>query len=351
MTQPNRTNFSVLPGDFVNLGDAMLSLAVARRIARDGGRVALLPYRRPSNAIRQEFVKEGFDVFSIRDQPLLALRACIRGSIWIGGGHAIRNEVSFGWLAFTAVVSWLARKSGRNVRVIGAGASSVKSGWRRRLFGMIFSSCDKVCVRDPVSVQSLKADFPAMAEKVSLAADVAFLKGRLDLHPGRLEEFSCVVSPGIDVIEGRTEDPQEILSVLRVLFERFEMRHVIVVSHDSRNEFGLPFCEALGVLVQEALPVTVEVITRSGIEHGLLEPYGRARWIITGRLHGLIIGAKLFRSVFYTTGSASKLRPFAELFEYVPATRTQDIETPLPSNKPIAAAVAQQELAAELNFA
>ena len=129
------------------------------------------------------------------------------------------------------------------------------------------------------------------------------------------------------------------------------MRHVIVVSHDSRSEFGLPFCQALGVLVQGALPVTVEVIARTGIEHGLLEPYGRARWIVTGRLHGLIIGAKLSRSVFYTTGSANKLRPFAELFEYVAATRTQDIETPLPTHKAIAAAVAQQELAAELNFA
>lgn len=350
MTEHMRTDFSVLPGDFVNLGDAMLSLAAARRIARDGGRVALLPYRRPSEAIREEFGKEGFDVISIRDQPLLALRACIQGSIWIGGGHAIRNEVSFGWLSFTAVVSWLARKTGRNVRVIGAGASSIKSGWRRRLFGMIFSSCDKLCVRDSLSAQSLKTDFPSAAEKVNLAADVAFLRGRLDLHPDRLEEFSCVVSPGIDVVEGRTEDPQEILAVLRMLFEQFDMRHVIIVSHDSRSEFGLPFCKAFEAVVRGALPVTVEVVAPGGIELGLLEPYGRARWIVTGRLHGLIIGAMLLRRVFYTTGSASKLRPFAELFKYGAATFPSNIEALPASNNAIAAAVVRQQLAAELNF-
>ena len=345
-----QTNFSVLPGDFVNLGDAMLSLAAARRMTRDGGRVSVLPYRRPSDEVREEFEKEGFEVISMRDHPLLAFRVCNSSSIWIGGGHAIRNEVSLGWLSFTTVVSWLARKSGRNVRVIGSGATHIKSRWRRWLFGNIFSACDKVCVRDQLSAKSLKADFPDAAEKVNLVGDLAFLKGRLDFHANLLEEFSCVVSPGIDLVEGRTEDPQEILEALRVLFERFEMKHVIIVSHDSRSEFGLPFCEAFESVVLEALPVTVEVITQKGIEHGLMEPYGRARWIITGRLHGLIIGAMLRRRVFYTTGSAKKLRPFAELFEYGMATHVQDIQFPSTANESIAPAVLKQGIAAELNF-
>jgi len=351
MTRSARAPCCVLPGDFVNLGDAMLSLATARRMAQGGGRVALLPYRRPSQAMSEEFGKEGFQVISIREQPLLALMTCLRASIWIGGGHAVRNEVSLGWLLFTAVVSWVARRSGRNVRVIGAGASSVGSRWRRVFFGAIFSSCDKLCVRDGTSARSLRTDFPAASHKVHLTADVAFLKEHLELDLGQEEPFSCVVSPGIDVVEGRAEDPREILSVLRVLFERFGMRHVIVVSHDSRSEFDLPFCRALERLVQESLPVTVEVMARSGIEQGLLQPYARARWIITGRLHGLIIGAKLCRSVVYTSGSANKLRPFAELFAYVSATHAQQIETPHLAGRAIAAAVASQAIAAELNFA
>lgn len=344
------TNFSVLPGDFANLGDAMLSLAAARRITRDGGRVAVLPYRRPSDEVRREFEKEGFLVISMRDHPFLAFRACNKASIWIGGGHAIRNEVSIGWLSFTNVVSWLARKSGRNVRVIGSGATHIKSPWRRWLFGNIFSACDKVCVRDQLSLNSLEADFPAVAGKLNLAGDLAFLKGRLDLHANLFEEFSCVVSPGIDFVEGRTEDPEEILDVLQVLYERFEMKHVIIVSHDSRNKFGLPFCEAFEAVVRNALPVTVEVITQQGIEHGLMEPYGRAHWIVTGRLHGLIIGAMLRRRVFYTSGSAKKLRPFAELFEYGRATHVQDMKSPSAVNHSIAPAILRQGIAAELNF-
>lgn len=352
MTEPThaRTAVSLLPGDFVNLGDAMLTLAAARRIAQDGARVTVLPYRLPGAVVRDEFEKEGFAVVSIRDQPWRALRACLRGSIWIGGGHAIRNEISLGWLMFASVLTALARLSGRNVRVIGSGVTPVPSRWRRGLFNIIFWSCDRLCVRDGLSGSALRADFPGMAAKVQLAGDLAFLKGCLTLPAQPVEERACVVSPGIDVREGRTEDPQEILAVLARLVRQFGMRHVIVVSHDSRREYGLPFCQQLAATVKAALPVTVEVIEQGGIQHGLLEPYSRARWIVTGRLHGLIIGALMSRTVFYTAGSAHKLRPFAELFRYAAAARVPGVDAVPASYDGLSAAILTQAAAAELNF-
>lgn len=349
MTRFAPSRSSLLPGEFVNLGDAMLSLAAARRLARDGAQVVVLPYRRPSDDVREEFEKEGFQVIAMRDQSLLALRACASGSIWIGGGHAVRNEVSLGWLLFTAVVARLAKLSGRGVRLIGSGVTPIRSGWRRWLFGQVLTSCDKTCVRDPLSARSLTADFPALGGKVQLAGDLAFLDGCLDLPSDRMEPFTCLVSPGIDVREGRMEDPSEILRVLRALLERFEMKHVIVVSHDARSTLGSDFCRTLEAAVQKALPVTVEVIARGGIEHGLLEPYGRARWIITGRLHGLIIGALLGRRVIYTRGSANKLRPFAELFDYK-AAGAEDRDKVQAASDFMAQAVARQKAAAEANF-
>jgi len=349
MTRFVQARSSLLPGEFVNLGDAMLSLAAARRLTRDGAQVVVLPYRRPNEDVRREFEEAGAEVIAIRDQPWDALRACSSGSIWIGGGHAIRNEVSLGWLAFTAVVSSLARKSGRNVRVIGSGATPVKTGWRRWLFGRILASCDKICVRDPLSARSVSVDFPPLAKKVQVAGDLAFLDGCLDFPGDRMEKFTCLVSLGIDVREGRVEDPSEILMVLRALFEHFELKHVIVVSHDSRTELGLDFCRTLEAAVQKALPVTVEVIAAGGVELGLLKPYGRARWIITGRLHGLIIGALLGRSVIYTRGSASKLRPFAELFSYR-ATCASDADKFHAASDAMAPAIAKQKMAAETNF-
>jgi len=340
---------AVLPGEFVNLGDAMLSLAAARRLSRDGGQVTVLPYRRPSEEVRSEFEKEGFEVIAMRDEPLRALRACGSGSIWIGGGHAIRNEISLGWLLFTTVVAWLAKASGRTVRVIGSGATPIASGWRHRLFGRILACCDRICVRDPLSAKALRADFPAVADRVERAGDLAFLDGCVHLPAGHPETSACLVSPGIDVQEGRVEDPSEILKVLRDLFERCGMKHVIVVSHDSRTELGLDFCRSFAAAVQEAMPVTVEVAAQGGIEHGLLQPYGRARWIVTGRLHGLIIGALLRRSVIYTRGSASKLRPFAQLFDYQPAGATGGDPFHARGDT-IAQALARQRVAAETNF-
>lgn len=341
---------TLLPGEFVNLGDALLSLAAARWLVRAGHRVVVMPYRRPGDEVREEFEKAGAEVIAMRDAPLRALRACSSGSIWIGGGHAIRSGVSLGWLAFAAVVSWLARKSGRTFRVVGAGATAIKTGRQRRLFGQIFGMCDRICVRDPQSAQSLVADFPEHAQKIQLAGDLAFLDGCLALPQDTMEPSTCLVSPGIDAGEGRLEDPAEILGELRALHERFGLRHVIVVSHDARKALGADFCHALADTIRNALPVTVEVPAAGGVERGLLEPYGCARWIITGRLHGLIVGALLGRSVIYTSGSATKLRPFAQLFGYGAAS-VQEVDRFDATTDVIALAVAAQRKAAEANFA
>ena len=350
MTLPNRPKSALLPGEFVNLGDAMLSLAGARRLAREGHRVAVLPYRQAPDEVRQEFQREGFEVIGIRDQPWRALRACMAASVWIGGGHAIRNDVSMGWLLFTALVSWLARLFGRSVRVIGSGVSAVKPGRKRWLFSRILAACDRICVRDPLSAQSIEADFPEVAGKLQLAADLAFLKGCLAFDAGRMDPLACLVSPGIDVREGRKEDPAEIVAVLRVLVERFGMKHVIVVPHDARPEYGLAFSREFEAAVRAALPVTVEVVAGGGIAQGLLEPYSRARWIITGRLHGLIVGANLGRSVIYTPGSAHKLRPFAELFGYKATACAGQDDAFHCASEVITAEIGRQQLAAELNF-
>lgn len=349
MTEHPPAKSSLLPGEFVNLGDAMLALAAARRLAREGREVVVLPYRRPADEVREEFEQAGAQVIGLRDEPWRALRACSSGSIWIGGGHAIRSEVSLGWLVFAVVVSWLARISGRQVRVVGAGATPVRPGWRRRLFGRVLAACDAICLRDPLSAQSVRADFPAQAGKVRVAGDLAFLDGGLAFPSGRMEPLTCLVSPGIDAGEGRIEDPAEILTELRALVERFGLQHVILVSHDARKALGLDFCRSLESEILKVLPVTVEVSAPGGVERGLLQPYGRARWIITGRLHGLIVGALLGRSVIYTRGSAGKLRPFAELFGYRPAGGQDDHRFHVASER-IAPAIATQKAAAEANF-
>lgn len=349
MTELHQAKSTLLPGEFVNLGDAMLALAAARRLSRGGRHVVVMPYRQPGEEVRREFEQAGAEVVAMRDQPWRALRACGAGSIHVGGGHAIRNEVSLGWLAFTAVVTGLARISGRQVRVVGAGATPVKAGWRRWLFARVLGACDAICVRDPQSAQAVRIDFPALAGKVRLAGDLAFLDGGLAFPADPMEPATCVVSPGIDAGEGRLEDPAEILAELRTLVERFGLKHVIVVSHDARKELGLDFCRALEAAILKALPVTVEVSPAGGVERGLMQPYGRARWIITGRLHGLIVGALLGRSVIYTRGSASKLRPFAELFGYR-AAGVHDETRFQAASEVIAPAVATQKAAAEANF-
>ncbi|MGJ7581380.1 polysaccharide pyruvyl transferase family protein [Variovorax sp. RHLX14] len=345
-----KSKFVLLPGDFVNLGDAMLALAAARHIAKNNGQCVLLPYRQPNNAICQEFLKNGFEVIGIRDRPLSALRACVGSSVRIGGGHAIRNDVSFGWLLFALLIAVLTRVSGHSFGVIGSGASPIKNQQKKKIFAMIFRLCQNIYTRDKFSADVLRSDFPVAIQKIKVAGDLAFLKNCIDLKSHHRENGTCLISPGIDIIEGRNENIMEIINVLEKLFNQKELKHVIVVSHDSRSEFGLPFCTNLKSLIEKRMAVPVDLVNSEEIEIGLLIPYGRARWIITGRLHGLIIGALQASQVFYTTGSAQKLRPFAEMFNFKLAEHEGlSKEISCPSSIDGHSLVLQQK-AAELNF-
>ena len=327
----------------------MLSLAAARRLTKDGSVCTLLPYRKPSREICAEFESEGFTVIGLRDEPAKALWACRSSNIRIGGGHAIRNDVSFGWLLFTSVASRWASLLGKSVRVIGSGATPLQSTAKRLLFSIIFSTCDKVCVRDKISAAFLLAEFPTARTKIEVTGDLAFLKDAVEFNRASSDGHTCLVSPGIDANEGRQESPSEILAVLRKLSKTKNMRHVILVSHDSRDHLGGSFCESLEAKILEELSVTVERISDTTIRNGLLAPYARSTWIITGRLHGLIVGALYGRNVLYTTGSADKLRPFAEIFKFRPAHElNKDLDFVDKESMPNQLLL--QQKAAELNF-
>ena len=66
----------------------------------------------------------------------------------------------------------------------------------RRLIGIIFNACDKICVRDSLSATSIRADFPAMGDKVKLAGDLAFRK---------LRPFAELFQYGTATLAARTE--------------------------------------------------------------------------------------------------------------------------------------------------
>ncbi|RZL43913.1 MAG: polysaccharide pyruvyl transferase family protein [Variovorax sp.] len=341
----------LLPGDFVNLGDAMLSLAAGRRIMQDGRQCILMPYKTPSDKIRKEFETAGLKIVSIRANPARAFKACLRSSIRIGGGHAIRNEVSLGWLSFTVAICFWAVVCGHCTAVVGAGATSIRSRWKKFCFQLIFDRCTEINLRDAVSLDLLKAEFPASAVKMKKTGDLAFLKGCLSLRPDLHASDTCLVSPGIDSGESRNEDPKEILRALRRLHEQEGLKRVLIVSHDLREDFGLSFCRTLGATIGRELPVEVRLIASDGVADGLLAPYGQAHWIITGRLHGLIIGALQSREVIYTRGSAGKLKPFADLFGFGSVDepgRTHEADARRPLRD---ASLTTQQRAAELNFA
>lgn len=328
----------------------MLTLAAARHIS-DGGRdtCTLLPYRSPSEDIRKEFEAEGFNIVGVRDHPFKALWASKSGSIFIGGGHSVRNNVSLGWLFFTLIASKLAQLSGRRVRVVGSGATTVTSKRKKWLFAKIFSTCDKICLRDNDSKKFLVSDFPALHTKVELTGDLAFLKDCVRLQAGAPEQFTGLISPGIDLSEGRHENLSEIMELLRVMIDKLGMHKVMIVSHDSRENLGGSFCANLARQIRSDLSVDVDLINSSRIQDGLLNPYARAKWIITGRLHGLIVGALYGRKVFYTTGSAGKLRPFAEIFGYHAASYLNDANK-FDDTEAIRKTLIIQQRAAESNF-
>jgi polysaccharide pyruvyl transferase WcaK-like protein len=303
-----------LVGDFFNLGDAFLAETQALHLASRGApQVTVAPYQRPPEGMVAHFERRGLQVLAMRARPLAFLGECLRSDVFIGGGHAVREAISLGWLLLALIGCTLARWRGRRVLLVGAGVTPVKHRGKRMLWRAVLACCQALSVRDASSAQHLAALAPACVPRLRVSNDVAFL-AELDAPPPAPARI-VVVSPAIDPGEARDVDAPRIVRLLDALQRRGLLDEARFVAHDIRAQFDSDYCERLAEHVAHELRLPARV-ANGAIGSRLVDSYRDAALVVTGRLHGLIAGALLRKPVLYTGESARKLQPFGERFGF-----------------------------------
>jgi polysaccharide pyruvyl transferase WcaK-like protein len=308
----------IFSGHLINLGDALIALRQAKHFQSKGHSVAVFPWEDVQDSVRDDFTNSGIEVVPIRHKPLRALWLSLRSHVIFGGGHMVREQVSTFWLAFTALSFFLSRTTGHRVLIAGVGVSKVQHTVRSALYRLMLRFANAAYVRDPVSEQVLRELAPASTQKIHLGGDMAYIGGPLQNRPA---SGVCVVAPAVDKSEARGIDFEEILAVLTQLKSE-GLQRVTLVPHDLRDDFDLQACHQIKAFLTGKIDAPIDVLAIDDVSSGLMSAYGEATWVITARLHGLILASLFGAKVFYTEASAKKLKYFAEFFGYKSASNT-----------------------------
>ncbi|MEN0104804.1 MAG: polysaccharide pyruvyl transferase family protein [Pseudomonas sp.] len=314
---------AIFCGHLINLGDALIALREARHFQAKGHKVVVCPYEEAHGELRADFEQLGIDIVPIRNQPLKALWVCMRSHIIFGGGHMVREQVSSAWLLFTTLAFLGSRLFGHRVVIAGVGVSKVQHKLRARLYRAMLRLATVAYVRDPVSEQVLRDLAPASSGKIHLGGDMAFIGGPIENLPA---SGVCIIAPAVDKSENRSVDHEEILLVLNHLKHQ-GLRRVALVPHDIRDDFDLQACREIKAYLADKVEVPVDILPINDLSSGLLPAYREASWVITARLHGLILASLNGATVFYTEASSKKLKYFAEFFGYTSARKDNPAAT------------------------
>ena len=298
----------LMVGDLANTGDAFLATVAARQLRAAGFEVLVVPYRLHATDSGDELQRDGFAVLPLRQRFWGVWRWMLGGHLFFGGGHAIREPVSLAWLAMVNALALSARLGRGRVEFLGVGATALRTAPKRWGFALLLALSTRVVVRDEASVAVVRRIRASAVNKLHWGADLALasvLAGRIPMEPGL-----CLVSPAVDALEGRAVLADDTLSLLLNLHAQGQLRRVLLVPHDWRPRMDQSALQALQPLLQAALPVPVALCEAHGLSARLIEPYQRAQWVLTGRLHGLLVGVLAGCRVIYFDASAPKLAPF-----------------------------------------
>ncbi len=307
----------LLVGDLDNLGDALLAQVEAEQLAAHAPPAAMViaPYAPAPAAMDAHFAARGARVLAMRDRRAAFVAACFGAELYIGGGHAVREAVSLGWLLLVLLGSWAARLGGGRLSVVGAGASPVRDRRKRLLWRLILGGARAIRTRDAASAAVLTQMLPGLARRIQVTSDLAFM-GRFDAAPAQHGPRAvCVVSPAVDRLEGRQTDEDRLLRLIGALHRQGVIGEVRLLAHDIRPAMDTALCGALAERIARELGLRATLLD-GPLGSRLLDAYRGADLVITGRLHGLIVAAMLHRPVICFGDPTGKLRPFAQRFGF-----------------------------------
>ena len=250
-----------------NLGDELLLTELLRRLRRGTpeSRVAVLSACPPATRARH-----GVEAVP-RDRPRAVLRALERCDLLLsGGGSLLQDGTSSRSLWYYLGLLALAQAMGKDTMVYSQGAGPLLRPWNRALTRAVLSKTTAVTLRDGASREALVA-LGLRAPMGGASAPVLSLSIRP--RGGGRSQLAWV-------IHGRYCTT----AVCRALGEA-----MAALNHRGCTSWLLPFCPGEDTPILETLAPWGRMVSREQLWPRLR----RCGVVISMRLHGLILGAKL----------------------------------------------------------
>ena len=302
--------------DLENRGDALIALVESSFLRTRSGYdiVQVETWDRPPGAVQTDLGGQDVAAASIRLGPARFLRSCFFADLYIGGGNMLRPDVSRRWLV-TIILGLLLCRLTKGVAIcVGVGAVDARARLHRLLWATCLLLCSRVHARDEGSAEIVRRDHPEVARRVDVTGDVVFVGERAE-PAGDPERRTCLIAPAFDRSEGRTVDTAQVVKLLVELFRTGRARRVVLVAHDPRPHMDGDICRTLASELAAAIAVDIELVLPDG-PNALIEAYSRADLVITGRLHGLILGAIHGLPVLRLPEARNKMAPFGIALGY-----------------------------------
>jgi polysaccharide pyruvyl transferase CsaB len=151
-----------------NLGDDAILLGFAGGLDRDGHDIVVL-----SGSPEETYRVYGFPSVPRKDFAKVGEAIAKCDALVFPGGSIFQDVTSLRSVAYYSQLVKKAKSQGKKVILLGQGVGPLKGFFGRRMAASAFQAADAIAVRDPASMETLKA--LGVRKGIRLAADCAFL--------------------------------------------------------------------------------------------------------------------------------------------------------------------------------
>jgi polysaccharide pyruvyl transferase WcaK-like protein len=311
----------IFAAELANIGDYIL-LKQTITILRDLGVKGDITARQwgvPKDAISNRHDQLGCRVIRTRnlfDYLGSSLGACLI----IGGGQAIRKNMSLASLISMALCVVVAKATEGKLVFIGCGVSRVTSPIRKIIWRYLLKSADLVSIRDSGSL--VNAHALMKNDRAYFTGDLALLCPEAEEVPEPTFKPLLTIAPCIDVSENRAFSIDGLVRVVTQVAAQRGLVEICVLAHDVRENIAPPVCREIAKKITATSGhLKISVITSGSLEE-YFAIYRKSNIVISNRLHAILLSIMFGAKTIVLDDSNSKIAEIVKYFKLVtlPAT-------------------------------
>jgi polysaccharide pyruvyl transferase WcaK-like protein len=293
-----------------NIGDEATLRSIARLFADGGGdgvENVIVFHRGGAQSFVAEHEKAGLRFHDFKD-IVRTLRLVAGSNLVVGGGGVIQGR-GLVWFSSVSLLILTNRLAGRRPVVLGVGANRPTHWASRFLFRRFFGLASVIACRDEPSARVVEA-LGIPRDRIRVTADFAFALPPLAPSPrnGTAGRLRALVVPGCD-----RKFMAPATNQMRTIVHRLAARvgnglELVLMPHDLRHDFDVGEIAR----VSEGLPASAVSIVLPRTLAEVQEVYRSVDFVVSNRLHPLILGAVHDAVPVAAAYSTSKVRALIE---------------------------------------